>query len=92
MEIFVDGQDAFAGMLAMIGGAQRSVHIAGWHATPDFELTRESIPKALGDALRIAAERARVRVLLWVGPRCLLFGRPGLTLAKPETRSRASPG
>jgi hypothetical protein len=46
-------------MLAMIEGAQRSVHIAGWHATPDFELTRESIPKALGDTLRMTAERAR---------------------------------
>ena len=67
VEIFVDGHDAFAGMLAMIEGAQRSVHIAGWHATPDFELTRGSIPKALGDALRVAAERARVRVLLWGG-------------------------
>src|SRR5665647_272010 len=70
VEIFGDGHDAFAGMLAMIEGAQRSVHIAGWHATPDFELTRGSIPKALGDALRVAAERARVRVLLWG---CLLY-------------------
>jgi phosphatidylserine/phosphatidylglycerophosphate/cardiolipin synthase-like enzyme len=66
-EIFVDGQDAFAGMLAMIEGAQRTVHIAGWHATPDFELTRGSIPRTLGDALLVAAERARVRVLLWGG-------------------------
>ena len=67
VEVFVDGQDAFAGMLAMIEDARRSVHIAGWHATPDFELTRGSIPRALADALSVAAERARVRVLLWGG-------------------------
>jgi phosphatidylserine/phosphatidylglycerophosphate/cardiolipin synthase-like enzyme len=67
VEIFVDGEDAFAGMLTMIEGAQRSVHIAGWHATPDFQLGRESIPRAVGDALLVAVEHARVRVLLWGG-------------------------
>ena len=66
-EILVDGQQAFASMLALIQGAQHSVHLAGWHATPDFELTRGSEPVTLGDALRGAADRAHVRVLLWGG-------------------------
>jgi phosphatidylserine/phosphatidylglycerophosphate/cardiolipin synthase-like enzyme len=67
VEILVDGQDAFAAMLALIEGAQRSIHIAGWHATPDFELMRGSSPITLGDALRSAVGRASVRVLLWGG-------------------------
>jgi phosphatidylserine/phosphatidylglycerophosphate/cardiolipin synthase-like enzyme len=67
VEILVDGQEAFAGILALVEGARRSVHVAGWHATPDFELTRGSEPRTLADALRHAAERAEVRVLLWGG-------------------------
>jgi phosphatidylserine/phosphatidylglycerophosphate/cardiolipin synthase-like enzyme len=66
--VFVDGQDAFAAMLAAIEGAQRSVHIAGWHATPDFELAKGETPTTLGGALQVAAGRAQVRVLLWGGP------------------------
>ena len=68
VEVFVDGQDAFAAMLAAIEGAQRSVHIAGWHATPDFELAKGETPTTLGGALQVAAGRAQVRVLLWGGP------------------------
>jgi len=67
VEIFVDGRDAFAGMLDAILGARRSVHIAGWHATPDFAMTRGDAPTTLGEALRAAAERSEVRVLLWGG-------------------------
>ena len=92
VEIFVDGQDAFAGMLAMIGGAQRSVHIAGWHATPDFELTRESIPKALGDALRIDDERDRVRALLWGGARGPDVRQAGTDGRKSESAGGRAPG
>jgi phosphatidylserine/phosphatidylglycerophosphate/cardiolipin synthase-like enzyme len=69
VEIVVDGQDAFAGMLAAIEAAQKSVHLAGWHALPDFELTRGSSPRTLGDALRDVSGHARVRVLLWAGAR-----------------------
>jgi phosphatidylserine/phosphatidylglycerophosphate/cardiolipin synthase-like enzyme len=69
VEIVVDGQEAFAGMLAAIESAQQSVHLAGWHAVPDFELTRGSTPRTLGDALRDVGEHARVRVLLWAGAR-----------------------
>jgi phosphatidylserine/phosphatidylglycerophosphate/cardiolipin synthase-like enzyme len=66
-DILVDGQEAFAAMLDLIDGAQHSVHLAGWHATPGFELTKGSDPITLGDALRRAADHARVRVLLWGG-------------------------
>ena len=67
VEIFVDGEDAFAGMLTAIEGAERSVHIAGWHATPDFQLGRASSPRTVGDALLAAVDHAGVRVLLWGG-------------------------
>jgi phosphatidylserine/phosphatidylglycerophosphate/cardiolipin synthase-like enzyme len=67
VDIFVDGQDAFAAMLVAIETAKRSVHVAGWHATPDFELTRGESASTLGEALAAAAGRARVRVLLWGG-------------------------
>ena len=67
VEIFVDGEDAFTEMLATIEGAQRSIHIAGWHAMPEFELAKGSDPITLGDALHAAVERAQVRILLWGG-------------------------
>jgi phosphatidylserine/phosphatidylglycerophosphate/cardiolipin synthase-like enzyme len=67
VEIFVDGKDAFAAMASAIRSAERSVHIAGWHATPSFLLERSGSPLALGDVLAVAADRADVRVLLWGG-------------------------
>ncbi len=69
VELAVDGDEAFAGILAAIRGARRSVLIAGWHAMPQFALTRGDAPVTLGEALLPAAERARVRVLLWGGAR-----------------------
>ncbi len=68
VEILIDGKDAFAAMLLTIERAERSVHVAGWHAMPDFELTRGESASTLGRALAVAAGRARVRVLLWGGP------------------------
>jgi phosphatidylserine/phosphatidylglycerophosphate/cardiolipin synthase-like enzyme len=68
VDVLVDGEDAFASMLRAIEGARHSVHVAGWHATPDFPLTRGEAPTTVGAALAAAAEHARVRVLLWGGP------------------------
>jgi phosphatidylserine/phosphatidylglycerophosphate/cardiolipin synthase-like enzyme len=68
VEILIDGKDAFAAMLLAIEGAERTVHVAGWNATPDFELTRGESASTLGQVLAVAAGRARVRVLLWGGP------------------------
>ncbi|HEY3409319.1 MAG TPA: phospholipase D family protein [Propionicimonas sp.] len=67
VEILVDGKDAFAAMASAIRGAERSVQIAGWHATPDFLLERSGSPLALGEVLAVAARRADVNVLLWGG-------------------------
>ena len=67
VEILVDGRDAFAAMLRVIERARRTVHIAGWHATPDFAMTRGDGSTTVAAALRTAAERAQVRVLLWGG-------------------------
>ena len=68
VEILIDGEEAFAAMRDAIEGARRSVHIAGWHATPDFVLTRGGSAPTLGQALAAAAGRAQLRVLLWGGP------------------------
>ncbi len=68
-DVVVDGEVAFAGMLSAIRSAQRVVHIAGWHATPEFVLSRGDDSAMLGDVLREAATRAEVRVLLWGGAR-----------------------
>jgi phosphatidylserine/phosphatidylglycerophosphate/cardiolipin synthase-like enzyme len=43
------------------------VHIAGWHITPDFGLTRDADAARLRDLLGELAERVDVRVLLWGG-------------------------
>jgi phosphatidylserine/phosphatidylglycerophosphate/cardiolipin synthase-like enzyme len=43
------------------------VHIAGWHLTPDFGLTRDNQASRLRDLLGDLAERVEVRVLLWRG-------------------------
>ena len=67
VEVLVDGQRAFARMLEAIQQARHSVHIAGWHATPEFALTRDASGVTLGDALESAGTRAQVRVLLWSG-------------------------
>jgi phosphatidylserine/phosphatidylglycerophosphate/cardiolipin synthase-like enzyme len=67
VEVFVDGDATFGAMLDTIRGARRSVHIAGWHATPDFAMTRGTENVTLGDALREASRRAEVRVLMWGG-------------------------
>jgi phosphatidylserine/phosphatidylglycerophosphate/cardiolipin synthase-like enzyme len=66
-QLLVDGSAAFAAMLSAIRSARRGVQIAGWHAMPEFALTRGNEAVTLGDALRDAATRAEVRVLLWAG-------------------------
>ncbi len=67
-EVLIDGVDALASMQEAIRGAQESVHIAGWHASPDFRLTRDPDSPALRDLLADVAERVPVRLLLWAGP------------------------
>ncbi len=64
----IDGAAAFAQMEAAIRAARHSVHIAGWHATPDFRLTRGAGAPTLRELLTETAERVPVRLLLWAGP------------------------
>jgi phosphatidylserine/phosphatidylglycerophosphate/cardiolipin synthase-like enzyme len=68
IEVLVDGAAAFPVMAQAIENAQKYVHIANWHASPDFQLTREPGAPQLRELLSAAAERVPVRVLLWAGP------------------------
>ena len=73
VEVLVDGTEALAAMEAAIRAARTSVHIAGWHASPDFALTRGPGALPLRDLLADVARRVPVRVLLWAGPPLPLF-------------------
>ena len=66
--VLIDGVEALAAMQEAIRGAERSVHIAGWHSSPDFRLTREPGDPNLRDMLAEVAERVPVRLLMWAGP------------------------
>ncbi|MFY9914875.1 MAG: phospholipase D family protein, partial [Nocardioidaceae bacterium] len=68
VEVLIDGVDALAAMQEAIKGAQESVHVAGWHSTPDFRLTREPGAPTLRDLLAEVAQRVPVRLLMWAGP------------------------
>lgn len=73
VEVLVDGHEALAAMAEAIRGARSWVHVAGWHASPDFRLTREPDAPTLRELLAEVAERAPVRVLLWAGPPVPMF-------------------
>ncbi len=68
VEVLIDGASALAAMEQAISEAQKSVHIAGWHASPDFKLTRGPEAPQLRDLLADVAQRVPVRLLLWAGP------------------------
>jgi phosphatidylserine/phosphatidylglycerophosphate/cardiolipin synthase-like enzyme len=81
VEVLVDGDEALPAMAEAIKAAESHVHIAGWHATPDFRLTRGPDAQTLRELLASVAERVPVRVLLWAGPPLPLF-EPTRRLAK----------
>ena len=64
----MDGERACGAIARALSGAHTQVHIAGWHLTPGFELTREGDTSTVRDILARLAERVDVRVLLWAGP------------------------
>jgi len=68
VEVLVDGERACGAIAKALAGAHSQVHIAGWHLTPGFELTRDGDTSTLRDILARLAERVDVRVLLWAGP------------------------
>lgn len=77
LEVLVDGSTALPAMASAIRGARHSVHIAGWHASPDFVLDRQPADGGglivLRDLLADVATRVPVRLLLWAGPPLPVF-------------------
>ncbi len=67
LEVLVDGEEALPRIAEALAGARSHVHIAGWHVTSDFGLTRDDQASRLRDLLGDLAERIDVRVLLWAG-------------------------
>jgi phosphatidylserine/phosphatidylglycerophosphate/cardiolipin synthase-like enzyme len=67
LDVLVDGGEALPRIAEALAGARSHVHIAGWHITPDFGLTRDERASRLRDLLGELAERVEVRVLLWGG-------------------------
>jgi phosphatidylserine/phosphatidylglycerophosphate/cardiolipin synthase-like enzyme len=67
LEVLVDGGEALPRIAEALAGARSHVHIAGWHVTPEFGLTRDDGAARLRDLLGELAERVEVRVLLWAG-------------------------
>src|SRR3954468_21866465 len=67
LELLVDGAEMLPRVAEAIQGARRSVHVAGWHVTPSFALTRGKRPLVVRELLAEAAESVPVRVLLWAG-------------------------
>jgi phosphatidylserine/phosphatidylglycerophosphate/cardiolipin synthase-like enzyme len=68
IEVLIDGEEALPAIRTAIEGATSYVHVANWHASPDFRLTREPGAPTLRDLLAATARRVPVRLLLWAGP------------------------
>jgi phosphatidylserine/phosphatidylglycerophosphate/cardiolipin synthase-like enzyme len=86
VEVLVDGEESLPAVEAAIRRAKSHVHIANWHASADFRLTREPGALSLRELLAEAAERGvEVRVLLWAGPPFPAF-QPSRRLAREERR------
>jgi phosphatidylserine/phosphatidylglycerophosphate/cardiolipin synthase-like enzyme len=73
LEVLIDGAQALPRIAEALAGARSHVHIAGWHITPEFGLTRDDRASRLRDLLAELAERVDVRVLLWGGSPLPLF-------------------
>jgi phosphatidylserine/phosphatidylglycerophosphate/cardiolipin synthase-like enzyme len=73
LEVLVDGEEALPAIADAMSAAQSSLHVAGWFASPDFELTRNGDRHPLRDLLAELAERIPVRLLLWAGSPAPVF-------------------
>ena len=73
LDVLIDGEQALPRIAEALAGARSYVHIAGWHITPEFGLTRDARASRLRDLLAELAERVDVRVLLWGGSPLPLF-------------------
>jgi phosphatidylserine/phosphatidylglycerophosphate/cardiolipin synthase-like enzyme len=81
LEVMIDGEQALGAIAEALGAARSHVHIAGWHITPDFGLTRDEHAVPLRELLGSLAARLDVRVLLWAGAPAPVF-----TPARGEVR------
>jgi phosphatidylserine/phosphatidylglycerophosphate/cardiolipin synthase-like enzyme len=86
VEVLVDGEEALPAIEEAIRHARSHVHIANWHASPDFKLTREPGALTLRDLLASTAQRGvDVRLLLWAGPPLPAF-QPTRGLVRAQQR------
>jgi phosphatidylserine/phosphatidylglycerophosphate/cardiolipin synthase-like enzyme len=67
LEVLIEGAEVFPRMADAIASARDHVHIAGWHLTPGFGVTRGPDARTLRHLLGEVAERVEVRVLIWAG-------------------------
>jgi phosphatidylserine/phosphatidylglycerophosphate/cardiolipin synthase-like enzyme len=73
LEVLIDGEQALPAIAEALAGARSHVHIAGWHLSADFGLTRDAGAARLRDLLGELAQRVDVRVLLGAGAPLPLF-------------------
>lgn len=93
VEVLIDGEDAFGAMVDAIHQARSHIHIAGWHALPDFALRRAGPRTVLRDLLVDVSGRVDVRVLLWAGapvPPPLTPSRRSVRASAQQLRSEGS--
>jgi len=66
-DVMIDGANALQAMALAVAEARSSVHLTGWHLTPEFAMTRGERPTILQQLLAEVATRVPVRVLIWAG-------------------------
>jgi phosphatidylserine/phosphatidylglycerophosphate/cardiolipin synthase-like enzyme len=67
LQVLIDGAQALPEMARAMRGAQRYIHVTGWHLAPHFELVRDTHTEVLGALLAELAETVDVRILVWAG-------------------------
>jgi phosphatidylserine/phosphatidylglycerophosphate/cardiolipin synthase-like enzyme len=73
IEVLIDGAEALPAIAEALAGAQRFVHVTGWHIAPGFEVVRGEPAVTIGGLLAELAERLPVRVLVWAGAPVAVF-------------------
>jgi phosphatidylserine/phosphatidylglycerophosphate/cardiolipin synthase-like enzyme len=72
LDVYVDGAEALAEVVAAVEAARYWVWLAGWFFSPDFRL-HAGDSQTLRDLLAEAADRVDVRLLAWAGAPLPLF-------------------
>jgi phosphatidylserine/phosphatidylglycerophosphate/cardiolipin synthase-like enzyme len=81
LELLIDGEEALPRIAAELEKAGSHIHIAGWHFSPQFALTRDEEPKILRNLLAELAARVDVHLLAWAGAPLPLF-RPSRSMVR----------